>query len=122
MSRRRTLPHPLYRAIAIGCAALVLALTFLAVSPGAHDWVHSASKAHTCPDHAKSIPDPNATDHDCVVVLFASGVDTAVAAITLAPPRILTRSVSPATAAEFYLVSPRYLRHPERGPPSSWVA
>jgi len=104
------------------CAALVLALTMLAASPTAHNWLHSTTGAHTCPEHAKSQPVSNPGDHDCAVVLFASGVDTPIVAITLPPPRLMARTVSPATAAEFHLVSPRYLRQPERGPPSIGLA
>ena len=120
---RRNQPLSLsHRALAAMCAAMVLALTLFAASPAAHDWLHAAQKSHTCADHEKSAPASNATDHGCAVVLFANGVDTPVAAIALVPPRVVTQNVSPATAAEFYLVSPRYLRQPERGPPLSRVA
>jgi len=104
------------------CAALVLTLTILAASPVAHNWLHSGVSSHACPEHTKSQPASNPGEQGCAVVLFAGSVDVPVAAIALVPPRIVMRNVSPVTAAEFYLVSPRYLRQPERGPPSSRVA
>jgi hypothetical protein len=122
MSRRVKTPGLLHRALAAMCAALVLTLTLLAASPSAHSWLHSGVSSHKCPEHAKSQPAPNTAEHDCAVVLFAGGVDTPVAAVALIPPRVVVQSVSPVTAAEFYLVSPRYLRQPERGPPSSRFA
>lgn len=122
MSSRATTPGLPHRLIAAMCAALVLTLTFLAASPSAHRWLHSGVSSHECPEHPKSPAAPHPFEHDCVVVLFASGVETPVAAIALIPPRVVTRNISPVTAAEFYLVSPRYLRQPERGPPSVRVA
>ena len=104
------------------CAALVFTLTLLAASPAAHNWLHSGVSSHACPEHTKSHPASETGEQGCAVVLFASSVDVPVAAITLVPPRIEMRNISPVTAAEFYLVSPRYLRQPERGPPSSRVA
>jgi hypothetical protein len=104
------------------CAALVLVLTLLAASPAAHLWVHSVAGTHTCPDHPAPEPVDSAGEHDCAVVLFASGVDTPVAAIMLVPPRVVAQDNAPANAAEVFLVSPRYLRQPERGPPASRVA
>jgi len=108
----------LRRGIAAGCAALVLALTIFAASPVAHDWLHSVEKRHTCHEHPKPAPAPATAEHDCAIVLFASGVNLPVAPLALTPPRLIAQAVSPVTAAEFYLVSPRYLRQPERGPPS----
>lgn len=119
------LASPLRRILAAFCAALVLALTLFAASPGAHDWLHAAEKQHTCSQHAdsapvaKSTPAPAAADHECAVVLYASGVDLPVGPIALLPPRLAPQGVSPVTAAEVFLVSPRYLRQPERGPPVS---
>jgi hypothetical protein len=122
MPRRHHAPGSLHRVFATLCAVLVLGLMVLAASPTAHNWLHSGTPPHTCSDHAKSKPVPAPSEHDCAVVLFASGVDTPLAAITLSPPRLIARNVSPVTAAAFYLVSPRYLRQPERGPPSSELA
>lgn len=101
-------PDRLRRALALGCATLVLALTIFAASPIAHQWLHSDDVAQG--------------DHDCAVVLFASGVSLPVGPIHIAPPQEAIGAVSPATAAEIFLVSPRYLRQPERGPPASWMS
>lgn len=117
MSRHRTLAELVRRALAAGCAALVMALTLFAASPLAHDWLHAAEKRHTCHDHPA--PVPSAEGHDCAVVLFASAADVPVGPLALLPPRVLAGALSPVTAAEFFLISPRYLRQPERGPPTS---
>ena len=113
-------PNLLQRSLAALCAAVVFGLTLLAASPAAHEWVHSHEASHTCPDHPE--PASSSHDHRCAIVFFAAGVETPVAAITLVPPRFVTRDISPVTAAEIYLVSPRYLRQPERGPPTHRVA
>ena len=121
MSSARTsaLPDPMRRILAAACAVLVLVLTIFAASPVAHDWLHAVEKKHTCHEHpAPASPASASADHDCAVVLFACGVELPVGPVALTPPRVLTQGVSPVTAAEFYLVSPRYLRQPERGPPS----
>ena len=94
----------LRRVLAGGCAALVLALTIFAASPVAHNSLHV--------DRAQP-----AQDDGCAVVLFASGVSLPLGPITVPAPSETPQLVSPATAAEVFLVSPRYLRHPERGPP-----
>src|SRR5688572_28106787 len=108
----------LRRVVAAGCAGLVLALTLFAASPRAHDWVHCVEKQQGANgDATSSLPASAATGHDCAVVLFASGVDLPVGPVSLLPPRVVAQGISPVTAAEFYLVSPRYLRQPERGPP-----
>lgn len=118
-ARPNHLPDPLRRILAAGCAVLVLVLTIFAASPVAHDWLHAVEKKHTCHEHpAPPSPASANPDHDCAVVLFASGVELPVGPVALMPPRVLAQGVSPVTAAEFYLVSPRYLRQPERGPPS----
>jgi len=121
MSRRSvTLARPLRRIFAAVCAALVLALTIFAASPVAHDWLHAVGKKHACNEHPAPPPPPASAnaEHDCAVVLFASGVELPVGPVALTPPRVVVQGISPVTAAEFYLVSPRYLRQPERGPPS----
>jgi hypothetical protein len=99
----------LRRLLAGGCAGLVLALTIFAASPTAHGLLH---------DDAGT----GLTDDGCAVVLFANGVSFPVGPIAIIPPEVVTKSASPITAAEVVLVSPRYLRQPERGPPSRWVA
>lgn len=94
----------LRRFSAAGCAALVFALTVFAASPLAHDWLH-ASDAHE--DEA-----------GCAVVLFASGVALPLAAPAIEPPNFVTDRVALATGGDVDLVTPRYLRQPERGPPA----
>lgn len=119
MPRLRHLADPLRRALAVLCAGLVMALSLVAVSPELHEWLHSAEQEHTCHHHHKQAKPSSEHEHDCAVVLFASGVDLPVAPVALIPPSVVVEGVSPVTEAEFYLVSPRYLRHPERGPPAN---
>lgn len=105
-----SLPGLFRRILAGGCAALVLALTIFAASPKAHDLLHGADPEHT-------------SDGDgCAVVLFASGISLAVGPIAVTPPTAVAQGVSPVTAADVFLVSPRFLRQPERGPPVGWVS
>ena len=101
----------LRRVLAAGCAALVLALTVFAASPVAHSWLHLDADSHATTD----------TD-TCAVTLFASGVALPVGPIAVTPPVAVPHTILPATAAEVFLISPRYLRQPERGPPVSWVS
>ena len=109
----------LRRLVAAGGAFLVLALAIFAASPAAHTWLHAS--AAPCSGH--SLADvPDAAEDDCAIVLFASGVALPIGPATLPPPVLTPRGVSPITAAEIDLVSPRYLRQPERGPPSDWVS
>ena len=100
----------LRRVLAGGCAGLVLALTVFAASPVAHNWLHDA-------DHENG--DSGDT---CAVVMFAGGVSQPVGPFALTPPTTLAASVSLVTAADVFLVSPRYLRQPERGPPVGRVS
>ena len=106
----RLLPGFLRRGLALGCAALVLALTILAASPSAHGLLHDD-------DHQHAV-----SDEGCAVVMFASGVSLPVAPLAITPPTDVVQGISPVTAAEVFLASPRYLRQPERGPPSSWAS
>lgn len=103
---------PWRRIVAAIGAALVLALTIFAASPTAHDLLH---------DHAHGHNHGVGGGEGCAVTMFADGVSMPVGPVSLAPPRLLPHGVTPATAAEIFLVSPRYLRHPERGPPVSLV-
>jgi len=98
----------LRRVFAAGSAALVFALTVFAASPIAHQWLH--------------VNDAAQADDDCAVVLFAGGVSLPVGPVHIAPPVEVTAAVSPATAAEIFLVSPRYLHQPECGPPVRWIS
>jgi hypothetical protein len=97
------------RLLAAGLASLVLALTVFAASPAAHDWLHLDDDA------------PAKSEDGCAVVLFANGVSLPLDPITAPVPQDAVWSVSLVSSAEVFLVSPRYLRQPERGPPVSWV-
>lgn len=99
----------LRRLLAVGCAALVLALTVFAASPVAHESLHDHTDGHA------------AESDDCAVVMFASGVSLPVGPLAIAPPIPIGGGDSRVEVAEIFLVSPRYLRHPERGPPLSLV-
>ncbi len=133
MSRlhRKSFPDWLRRTCAAAGAVLVFALTVFSASPVAHRWLHTMAApapASDCPHHAHgataaavpdhAIPVADSDDHDCAIVLFAGGVDLPVAPIALTPPARVAAGVSPVTAAELHLRSPRYLRQPERGPPA----
>lgn len=104
----------LRRLLAGGCAALVFALTIFAASPVAHGLLHDDGHDH---HH-----DQASTDDTCAVVLFAGGVSLPVGPLAITPPTIVPQGVSPVTAADVFLVSPRYLRQPERGPPVSGLS
>jgi hypothetical protein len=104
LARRIRTSDRLRRFFAAGCAALVFALTIFAASPVAHQLLH--------------VDDVSQSDHDCAVVLFATGVSLPVGPVHVTPPVEVVGMISPATAAEVFLVSPRYLRQPERGPPA----
>ena len=122
MSRARPrFSDPFRRVLASGCAGLVLALTFFAASPAAHKWLHAAAHDdHTCAKHPA--PAPVDSDHACAVVLFANGVDTPVEPLALSAPVPIAEGLFRIAAEDIFLVSPRYLRQPERGPPVSWVS
>jgi hypothetical protein len=95
----------LRRLVAAGSAALVLALTVFVASPTAHGWLH--------PDDATA-----QSDDACAVVLFASGVAPALDLIQVSAPLATRQRVTPVAQTEIFLVAPRYLRQPERGPPA----
>lgn len=93
----------LQRIGAAWAAVLLLVLTLAAASPTLHEWLHSAGVD---------------AEDGCAVVLFASGITAAAAAIAITLPTVAWR-VSRVTAyQEFFVATPRYLRLPERGPPA----
>lgn len=92
-----------HRLSAMGGIALLLLLTASAASPALHHWLHDAAVDHE-------------TDA-CAVVLFASGVTLAAAALAVAAPRLAWTAPRAVVAEEIFLLAPRYLRQPERGPP-----
>jgi hypothetical protein len=85
----------------------VLALTIFAASPVAHGFLHGNDAAHG----------QTVTGDACAVVMFASGVALTIGPIAVAPSTTVSQRVSPITSADIFLLSPRYLRQPERGPP-----
>ena len=93
----------LRRFLAAMGVALVLLLGTATVTPTLHDWLH--------------VDDGHEADHQCAVVLFASGVTFAAATIALTGPTLAWRAFSTPAVSELFLVVPRYLRQPERGPP-----
>jgi hypothetical protein len=119
VSSRPVFTAPLRRLLAAGNAALVLALTIFAASPAAHAWLHADTGG--CRGHAHAPQGiPADADPGCVVVLFAGGVSQPVGPTILTPPALAPQGVLSVTAADRFLVSPRYLHQPERGPPG-WV-
>lgn len=92
------------RATAIAGAALVFALTVLAASPAAHGWLHHGH-------------DPAPEEDGCAVVLYAGGLTASPDPIDLPRPSPARPATAPEAAVELWLVTPRYLRQPERGPP-----
>ena len=94
----------LRRVVAGGCVALVLALSVFAASPELHEHLHEATD----------------TTHDesCPIVLFANGANVPLAARAAPIPLPTAHQLAPFHAREIFLSSPRYLRQPERGPPS----
>jgi len=107
MPAPRTRFHPAdwpRRLCAAACAALIFALTILAASPRAHEWLHAGQDTHG--------------DDGCAIVLLANGVSLPLGAIAATPPSVEWRAQAVFAAAEIFLASPRYLRQPERGPPS----
>lgn len=98
---------PFHRCVAAMGVALVLLLTAAASSPVLHDHLHGGG------DQAA------AANHSCAVVLFASGVTAAVAAVWLAAVRVVWRELVREFADVILPPAPRFLRQPERGPPLS---
>ncbi len=82
---------------------LVLALTVFGASPQLHDDLHHEQVPHG--------------DDRCAVVLFAGGVALLTDSVAPTPPTLAWQSPAMAPAIRIFLVVPRYLRQPERGPP-----
>lgn len=106
-SQPRRLIEVARRVLAGGCAALALALTIFAASPGAHQWLHEETQP--------------GGDDGCVVTLFASGVPLPLSVALVAPVPLVHVEIFSVASTEVLLASPRYLRHPERGPPAVQV-
>jgi hypothetical protein len=93
------------RITAVVALAMMLTLTAASGSPVVHDWLHS----HSSDD----------TNHQCAVVLFSTGLTLALDAIEITPREWASERQPVATFQRIWLISPRYLRQPERGPPIS---
>ena len=83
--------------------ALFLLLTVSAASPSLHHWLHCEGT-------------PDASDN-CAVVLFATGVTLACGAVLVSGASQGWTALKRAVVAEIFLVAPRYVLQPERGPP-----
>jgi hypothetical protein len=92
------------RLVAAGGALLVLALAIFAVSPDLHHALHDASN--------------QAATDGCAIELFASGISVPLGTVVALPPSGAWQEFVPGWAEELRLAPPRYLRQPERGPPS----
>ncbi|PTY00090.1 hypothetical protein [Opitutus sp. ER46] len=98
----------LRRLAAAGCAALVLGLAILSACPELHHALHRG--------------DVEAPDHHCAVTLFSTGTAAPAAAVAVAAPSFAVCARVLAPQEDPFVAAPRYLRHPERGPPVSLVA
>ena len=96
---------------AAAAAALVLALTVFAASPGAHAWLHAGA------DHACHHGEATEEDAGCVVFQFAGGITAPAPLVPVVVPATRNPLVDLGTEPRLHLSSPRYLRQPERGPP-----
>jgi hypothetical protein len=102
-----SLPEWFRRVMAAGCAALVLALTVFAASPVAHDWLHVDADAGQ-----------SSGDDACAVALFSGGVALPLGGVAVPLPAEWHNPVATEAVRTVCLISPRYLRQPERGPPA----
>ena len=95
----------LHRGLAVGCVAVVFALTVFAASPDLHERLHHDTGA------------TSSVDDGCAIVLFGIGV-SALLAFTAAPRRSMAwREQVYARPAALWLDSPHYRLQPGRGPP-----
>ena len=91
--------------VAAGSALLVVFLASLAANPEAHAHFHGAT-------------DLSDYEH-CAVTLFANGVSLGAAPAEVIAPNFVGGEQTPALPEKLFLIVPRYLRQPERGPPAS---
>lgn len=98
---------PWLRLLAGPAAALVLALTFAAVSPAAHDLFHGG-------DHGQA-----GNEHACPVVLLASAVDLPTAPSACVVPTLVAETTLIGHSQHLYLLPVRHRLQPERGPPAA---
>lgn len=98
-------PTGFYRrlVVAVGGAALILALSIFSASPVLHDCLHEGATPE---------------EDTCAVVLFAEGLTLPAGLLPVAPRALELAKSAPVVAREIFLIPPRYLRQPERGPPA----
>lgn len=88
-SARSSLLPPLQRWVALGCVAVVLALSWLAVDSSAHAALHAAESAtaHAACDHASGhdhdAPAAPCDDPSCAITRFLSGATDLLALLVL---------------------------------------
>ncbi len=102
MPTRNPLLQYARRLAAIGCAVLVLSLGICAASPELHHRWHDVTGTACGPV--------------CAVVMFASGVVLALAAVVAAPRAVCVETLPRILIGSFVAV-PRFRLLPERGPP-----
>jgi hypothetical protein len=99
-----SIPSGWIRRVTAGFAiALWLFLSASAASPALHHWLHADSA--------------DGSDN-CAVVQFISGLTLATYADLPALSVRTNDTPAPAEPPALFLAAPRYLRQPERGPPS----
>jgi hypothetical protein len=121
------LPTRLWRVMALFAAGLVMLLSFSAVNPELHAWLHEQHadhSDHSC-SHASSatdtVPDSGSEageNHACAVTLFAHGVVHQVAALLTQPCEGILRAVNFRAFERLALAQPRYLHRPPQAPPA----
>jgi len=100
----RHAPTRFGKGCALLLAALVLLLAVMAACPAVHEWFHH---------------DAGHADHVCAVTLFAHGVTTAVAAVSLALVGWRLLGDASVAARELRLPAPSRRLPPGRAPPVS---
>ena len=103
--RRRFQLRPLHRLVGAGCAALILLLSVLAVSPSLHQRLHRESQ----PEH----------EDGCAVVLFSVGFTEAAAAAVLAVVALCLAEKLARAPDGVDLPAPHFQLPPGCGPPTA---
>jgi hypothetical protein len=113
----------LRRLLATGCAVLVLLLGLMTVNPGLHDLAHQSAStdksacAHQDHGHATPPADQANNGHECAVTLFAQGLALATPVVAPDTTPVTWHELNFPAVEEPLLTAPRYLHHPEHGPP-----
>jgi hypothetical protein len=91
------------RILAGGCVALIVALAAFGANPRWHERLHPGQ--------------PLGEGDGCAIVLFAAGVALTLALTVMVPVLVEWPELPAVTQRKIFLLPPRYLRQPERGPP-----